>query len=293
MNRVIKDDVYVDDCLSGGEVLEKVMQLADEIEQVLTHGGFTLKGITISGQDPLESLSSDGVSISVAGLNWHPKEDSISFDIKELNFAKKYRGKQTGYINEVPNKLTRRICTSKAAKIFDMTGLLTPITATLKLDIHDLVQRQLSWDDAIPDNLRNLWISHFEMVSHIKRITYKRAIVPDNATTLKIDTLDFADASPALICSAIYVRFPIPEGFSCQLIFSRSKLVPENTSMPRAELSAAVLNTHTGEVVKRAFKQDHTSHKFTDSQISLHWICNERRPLNPRLFYFRLFDENS
>ena len=160
-----------------------------------------------------------------------------------------------------------------------MTGLLTPITATLKLDIHDLVQRQLSWDDAIPDNLHNLWISHFEMVSHIKRITYKRAIVLENATTLKIDTLNFADASSALICSAIYVRFPIPEGFSCQLIFSRSKLVPENTSIPRAEFSAAVLNTHTGEVVKRAFKQDHTSHKFTDSQISLHWICNERRPL--------------
>ena len=49
--------------------------------------------------------------------------------------------------------------------------------------------------------------------------------------------------------------------------------------MPRAELYAAVLNTHTGEVVRRAFKQSHTAYKFTDSQIVLHWICNENRPL--------------
>ena len=84
-----------------------------------------------------------------------------------------------------------------------MSGFLTPITATLKLDLHELVQRKLAWDDGIPDNLRNLWISHFEMISDIKGITYRRAIVPEDATSLKIDTLDFGDASQSLICSAI------------------------------------------------------------------------------------------
>ena len=51
-------------------------------------------------------------------------------------------------------------------------------------------------------------------------------------------------------------------------------------TQPGAELYAALINTHTGEVVGRAFGQHHTkAFKFTDSQIVLHWIRNEIRPL--------------
>ena len=34
-----------------------VMQLADEIQIILSRGGFTLKGFTFSGESPTESLS--------------------------------------------------------------------------------------------------------------------------------------------------------------------------------------------------------------------------------------------
>ena len=45
-------------------------------------------------------------------------------------------------------------------------------------------------------------------------------------------------------------------------------------------LNAALFNTHTGEVVRRAFGQHPTNaFKFTDSQIVLHWISNENCPL--------------
>ncbi len=48
----------------------------------------------------------------------------------------------------------------------------------------------------------------------------------------------------------------------------------------RAELYAALVNTHTGEVAKRSFKDlFKSSTKFTDSQITLHWISNDEKPL--------------
>ena len=51
-------------------------------------------------------------------------------------------------------------------------------------------------------------------------------------------------------------------------------------TQPRTELYAALINTHTGEVVRRAFGQHHTNaFKFTDSRTVLHWISNENRPL--------------
>ena len=68
--------------------------------------------------------------------------------------------------------------------------------------------------------------------------------------------------------------------YSSQLVFSWSKIVPENLSQPRAGLFAAVLDTYTAQVVKIAFCNHHQkSLKFTDSQIVLHWVNNDERSL--------------
>ena len=267
INEIVSKDIYVDDCLSGAESLPKVINIADQLESVVNNGGFSLKGFTFSGQDPSESLSKDGHSVSVAGLKWHPKDDTLSIDVQELNFAKKHRGRKPTQISSVPVNLTRRQCSSKLGELYDITGIVTPFIATMKIDLHQLVMRKMDWDDVLPDSLRNLWVSHFQMMNEIKDIQYQRAIIPEDAINLDIQTLDFGDASEELSCAAIYVRFKLKNGsFSCQLIFARSRISEEPTQ-PRGELVAALLNSHTGQIVKRAFGDRHKSSiKFTDSQ---------------------------
>ena len=69
-------------------------------------------------------------------------------------------------------------------------------------------------------------------------------------------------------------------GYSCQLVFARSKIVPDDMSMPRAELSAAALNAAMGHVVRISFGKFHKGHiKLTDSQVALHWINTFRSEL--------------
>ena len=154
------------------------MSRADELEVVLNRGGFSLKGVSFSGKDPPECLSDDGVSINVAGMRWYTKEDVLSLEIGELNFEKKHRGRKPANTssNSIPVKLTRRHCVSKVAELFDLTGKITPITASMKLDLHELVQRQLEWDDIIPDIFRPIWDSHFEMIKEIKKYTLQTSI---------------------------------------------------------------------------------------------------------------------
>ena len=61
-----------------------------------------------------------------------------------------------------------------------------------------------------------------------------------------------------MACVAIYARFLKRDGtYSCQLVFSRSNFVPDGLSQPRAELLAATLNTHTGEIGKKPFQDNH------------------------------------
>ena len=277
VHKTITEDVYVDDCITGQPTQPEASKLADNLEIVVNRGGFGLKGFTFSNQHPQESLTSDGESVSVAGHKWMPKEDQISLDIQQLNFSKKYRGKKPQEIKEVPTNLTRRQCVSKASEVFDISGLLTPITATMKMDLHNLVKRKMDWDDILPNELRSLWSSHFEMIQELKSIRFNRAVVPPDASNLNLTTLDFGDASQDLVCASIYARFHRKQGdYSCQLIFARSRLVPDDYTQPRGELYAALICTHTGEVVKKAFKSTHTGNsKFTDSQITLYWITNK------------------
>ena len=94
------------------------------------------------------------------------------------------------------------------------------------------------------------------MLQAIGKIKYKRAVVPVDAKHLEIHTSDTGDASSRLIGGAIYARFEKKDStFSCQLVFSRSKVVPEGLSIPRAELMAANLNAATGHIVRRAFAE--------------------------------------
>ena len=151
----------------------------------------------------------------------------------------------------------------------------------MKMNLHTLVKRGLSWDDVIPDDLRSVWVSYFEMMQEIGNLRFQRVIVPEDAMNLDINPTDAADASNKMVCMAIYARFLRSNGtYSCQLVFSRSKVVPDGIGKPRAELLAATLNTHAGETVKRVFQDNHKgSVKLSDSQVTLHWINNQKKPL--------------
>ena len=114
----------------------------------------------------------------------------------------------------------------------------------MKCDLHELVTRKLDWDD-------------IEMIQNIKGIKF---LIPDDAISLEINAIDTGDACHHLACTAIYAQFKRKSGnYSCQLIFSRSKLIPQGMSQAIAELLAATLNSHTGEIVKRSLQACHKS----------------------------------
>ena len=272
---VICLDHYVDDCLSGAPTIEAANKLMDELQFVYSLVKLSLKTFTVSGQPADKSLVAPDGSKGISGHLWWPEEDVIGFDIQALNFARKTRGRKVNVRTKIPKKLTRRICCSKVGEVFDMSGLLTPITGTWKIDFHDLVTCHLAWDDAIPNNLRPVWETNFKHMSEIKDLRYQRAVVPADAANLDIETLEFGDASKVLVCAAIYVRFLRKDkSYSCQL------LVPDETSQPRGELFSLVVLTHSGEVVRRALnKYQKKRLMFSDSQVALHWFSNDTRVL--------------
>ena len=218
--------------------------------------------------------------ILVGGLVWFPKGDFIKLNVKKLSFARKQRGRVVDDGDSLEIDITLRICAKVVYEIYDPQGLVAPIVGGFKLDISVLHQYKLGWDDPIPAELKEIWAANFDLIEELRSLRFRRAVVPENACSLEVETIDTADAGENLVCAAVYARFKLRDGgYSCQLIFARTKII-HDLSIPRAELIAALLNASTGHVVRMSLKQFHTRcWKVTDSQVALRWLNATRSAL--------------
>ena len=299
-HHAIMNSLYVDDCLSGDHSLAEADELSDQLTVGLLKGGFVLKGFTFSKRAPPADMTIDGVSAVVGGIRWFSLEDYISLNVPDQNFTKKRRGRKGVVIigEDFILVITKRNCVSRVYEIFDPVGLVAPLVGKFKLDLHELTTRKIDCDDKIQEDLRQIWKDNFEMINEISNFRFKRAVIPEDAVSIELETIDTADASQQMVCVAIYARFRLKSGgYSCQLVFARTKIVAPNTSQPRAELLAAVMNASSGHVVKMSFGDRHQRcWKMTDSQVVLHWIRSKRSKLklgvrNSTIEINRLCDE--
>ena len=84
---------------------------------------------------PPGDLSEDGVTVKVAGERWYSKDDLISLNTGELNFAKKCSCKKPlSRVNQIPSDFTRRDCVSKVAESYDTLGYSTYTRYEIRLE---------------------------------------------------------------------------------------------------------------------------------------------------------------
>jgi len=160
-------------------------------------------------------------------MKWFSKDDLLPLSIVDLNFSKRQKRKKSpDATNVLPQKLTKRHCASKVGEIYDLLGKITPITASFKLDLHNLVSRKLNWDDPIPDELQSKRVSNFPIMQKLKNLYFRRrTIIPIDAISLDFETNDAADTSRHLACAAIYTRIERSNGdYSCQRFFLCPKM---------------------------------------------------------------------
>ena len=283
---VLKKKAYMDDIAASTATEEECRRVAADLEFTLAQGGMNVKAFTFSGHEPDEKVSADGETVGLIGYLWNPVRDTISLDIKELFFGKPKRGKLpepvTGDIGEaLKKKFTRRTLVGKTHGVFDPLGFATPLTAKFKLDLHDLCFRKLDWDDDVPEALLSTWVTNLETMQEMKRIKFRRTVIPENAANTDIELLISVDASKDIAVAAVHARIQLKDGgYHTQIMTAKSKLVSTST-IPRAELKGAVMGAVLGHVVKSNLGSQYKSTTFvTDSTICLYWIHQDERPMH-------------
>ena len=283
--KVLEEDTYVDDIITSQESQQQCMEVAEQIVKILARGSMGVKAFSFSKNPPNEAVSADGLTVGLAGYLWTTEADTIRLDIGPPRLGKAKRGRRpepvTGDFKEaLRGCFTRRVLTGLVAAVFDPLGLVTPITAGLKLDLHELCALKLDWDDPVPVQLLDKWAVNMEKIQALSSLYFQRTVIPEDAANTDIELLVMTDASQNLGIVAIFGRVLRTSGlYSCQLLTGRSKLLTGMT-IPKAELKAAVAGAVTASMVKRNLADQYTRSTFvTDSTICLYWVTQDDRPL--------------
>jgi hypothetical protein len=188
------------------------MVVADEIVEILARGSMSVKAFTFSGNKPDEKVSAEWMHVRLASYLWSPEADTIKLDIGPPHLGKAKRGRRpepvTGdYKEALRPSFTKKVLTGLVAGVFDPLGLATPITAGCKLDLHQLCELKLDWDDKVPEELLDKWVGNMmEQIQALRGVIFQRTVIPEDAINTQIELLMHTDASQNLGVVAIFGR---------------------------------------------------------------------------------------
>jgi len=268
VQKVVLHDLYVDDVVTGAETEDAAIELQKKLINVFSRGKFELRKWSSNSnhllqQVPPEHRQSQPVTFAehgseytkVLGLNWDPKNDSLSYQYQPN-----------------PVKYSKRAVLSEIDRIYDPLGLLSPVTTDRKKLMKYLWLMEVSWDEPLPEYAAAAWLKYHQELPVLTTLRINRHVTHPYAT---YGLHGFSDSSEAAYAAAVYLRVTMENEESyCHLLKGKSRIAPAaKVSIPRLELCGAGLLARL-----LSFMQANMTLKFvsvtawTDSTITLAWI---------------------
>ena len=274
ISTIYKNDMYVDDLLSGCFYLKEVFQIQKDLIAALKTGGFDLRKWTSNKSELIKCLDkyyreSDDDSVieskdyivKTLGASWLPNKDVFQFKVT--------------IADDVPE--TKRAILSELTTLFDPLGWLSPVTFTLKVFMQNLWKLDVTWDTVLPSQI----IENYQIIRSTLKFLENFSI--DRQITQEIFTDDFTfhvfcDASERAYAACIYVRTVTERCIKVKLLVAKTRVAPlKCLSIPRLELRAALLGATLVEAVKEALSDlrfpELKFFAWSDSTVVLSWLA--------------------
>ncbi|KAJ8972337.1 hypothetical protein NQ314_000213 [Rhamnusium bicolor] len=152
-SKALLHNTYVDDIICGGDSINEVIQLKNELIAILKKGSFELHKWCSNHSDILNDIPADKQhfdEIDMSQDNTIVKTLGLSYDV----------GSDLLKIScplAVDNCLTKRQVLSFICKFYDLLGFVGPIFVTAKIIMQNMWLRKLKWDNMLPSDLLNNW----------------------------------------------------------------------------------------------------------------------------------------
>ena len=169
------------------------------------------------------------------------------------------------------------------AGFYDPTGFIQPIIVSLKILFHEICSVNVSWDEKLNETLTSKCLESINIMSQVKEIIVLRCYhfnrLEDPIITIELH--GFSDSSILAYGGCIYLKFVTSTGkISISFVTSKSRIVPAkkiDLTVPRLELLGNFVLSKLMVNILSALKNEiaiNSVYCWTDSQISLAWICS-------------------
>lgn len=267
VRRIISEDFYVDDMITGFDDKDQLLQLCDKTAATLQAGCFPLRkwifnfshDRAVDDSNAIKLLTlGENTQSKTLGLGWFHSTDEFHFDTQ---FQKDTEG------------VTKRIILSTVSQIFDPLGLLSPTIMIAKVLLQQLWLLKIDWDDALPSDVTRAWDKFVTSLSILNSMRVPRHAIGTYINYIELHV--FSDASQTAYGACIYVRTVTSDGnIVVRLLCSKGKVAPlKPVSIPRLELCGAQLGARLyGKVQSSMHCQFSDVMFWTDSTIVLGWL---------------------
>ncbi|XP_062538691.1 uncharacterized protein LOC134206966 [Armigeres subalbatus] len=276
----VRKGFYVDDFLMGTDDQEDCKILVAETLDLMNSAGFTLRKWSSNSAEILENISVDlrderttleldsaSSPVKTLGLIWEPASDMFRYAVPQWN-------------PQTP--ITKRIVLSDTARIFDPLGLVGPVVVQAKIFLQSLWKESCDWDSPLSNEYQQYWLDFRRNMIALESLQFPRW----TCCTHGLDDVEihgFCDASEAASGACLYLRCVLRDGSTVvRLITSKSRVAPledlgrkkKKQSIPRLELSSALLLSHLYEKFASSLQLPLKSHFWTDSMIVKCWLSS-------------------
>ncbi|XP_058817777.1 uncharacterized protein LOC131681087 [Topomyia yanbarensis] len=178
--------------------------------------------------------------------------------------------------------ITKRTVLADAARLFDPLGLVGPVVVIAKIFLQELWKHQCDWDDSLPEEMQSFWQEYRRNLIALSSLSVPRWVA-FRANLLSVEVHGFCDASEKAYGACLYVRCTTQDGkVEVRLLAAKSRVAPledlkrkkKKQTIPRLELSSALLLSHLYDKVRDSIKIQHTAYFWTDSTIVMYWLAS-------------------
>ncbi|XP_039309115.1 uncharacterized protein LOC120358582 [Solenopsis invicta] len=228
---IIRNDFYVVDLLSGGEDVDTIRRLKNELTEILQSAGFQLHKWSTNEPTILNTSSEIKAQpkddkIKTLGVCWNTTNDCLQCKTQAITKTQ---------------RVTKQSVLSTIAQVFDPLGLMGPTIIRAKIILQQLWQLKIRWEESLPLPLHTMWVQYQNQVNEINSISIPRRIIGDEPQTIELH--GFCDASESAYGACIYMRSTNRSGeIVSRLLCAKSRVAPlKSITLPRLKLCGAVM----------------------------------------------------
>ena len=259
----LRRNFYVDDGLKSVASIEEAVELAKDIKEMCKRGGFNLHKFTSNRKEVIEQIpvsdraegikhldfSREALPMERAlGVQWCIESDAFKFTIS---------------LKDRP--CTRRGILSTISTIFDPLGFVAPVLLEGKTILQELCRSNCGWDDPVPNEIQTRWLKWKSELEELQGFATPRCYKPvDFGKIAKAEIHHFSDASFKGYGQCSYLRLVNEDGqIHCSFVIGKARVTPlKSVTVPRLELTAAVLSVRISKQLKRELDIEITDEVF-------------------------------